>query len=90
MKIYKNIILMYRSTPHSTTLRAPTKLIFRNTRDKLPSIEQKREWEGELYDRDTEMKAKGREYIDHRRAITASINRLRNEILYRVKRFFFV
>lgn len=68
-------LLMYRSTPHTTTLKTPAELMFnRNIRDKMPSIEQKKEVDGELYDRDTEMKAKGKQYIDHkRRAKTSDI-----------------
>lgn len=61
-------LLMYRSTPHSTTLRTPAELMFnRNIRDKLPSFEQRREVDGELNDRNTEMKAKGKEYADRKR-----------------------
>lgn len=62
-------LLMYRSTPHSTTLKTPAEMLFgRNIRDKLPSIEQTKGVEdGETYDRDTMMKAKGKEYADKKR-----------------------
>lgn len=69
----QDYLLMYRSTPHSTTLKTPAELMFnRNIRDKLPSFDEKREVEGELYDRDTEMKAKGKEYIDCKRRAKVS------------------
>lgn len=63
-------LLMYRSTPHSTTLKTPAEMMFgRNIRDKLPAFEQTkgRERDGEVYDRDTVMKAKGKEYTDRKR-----------------------
>lgn len=62
-------LLMYRSTPHSTTLKAPAEMMFgRNIRDKIPSVEQTKGVEdSETYDRDTLMKAKGKEYADRKR-----------------------
>lgn len=46
-------LLMYRSTPHSTTLKSPAELMFnRNIRDKLPCIHQQIERDEELHDRD--------------------------------------
>lgn len=67
----EQFLLMYRSTAHSTTLKSPAEMMFgRNIRDKLPSIEQKKGVEGhdsETYDRDTLMKAKGKEYADRKR-----------------------
>lgn len=62
-------LLMYRSTPHSTTLKTPAEMMFgRNIRDKLPSIVQPKEVDdSETYDRDTLMKEKGKEYADRKR-----------------------
>lgn len=62
--LYK-YLLMYRSTPHSTTLESPAKLMFgRNIRDKLPSIEQPLDADEAVKDRDLERKQKGKEYGD--------------------------
>lgn len=72
----EQFLLMYRSTAHSTTLKSPAEMMFgRNIRDKLPSIEQKKGVEGddsETYDRDTLMKAKGKEYADRKRQAKSS------------------
>ncbi|XP_073814237.1 uncharacterized protein [Musca autumnalis] len=52
-------LLMYRSTPHSTTLKSPAELMFnRKIRDKLPTITQPLEIDEELHDRDKEQKEK--------------------------------
>lgn len=60
-------LLMYRSTPHSTTLKTPAELMFnRNIRDKLPALEQRIELDGEVRDRDAEMKLKGKVYADRK------------------------
>lgn len=59
---------MYRSTPHATTLRTPSELMFgRTIRDKLPSIYQPIEQDEELRDRDKQSKEKGKMYTDERR-----------------------
>lgn len=75
----QDYLLMYRSTPHSTTLRSPAELMFnRNIRDKLPSIRDTlvaklpsiRDTfvaDEELRDRDKEMKSIGKNYADERR-----------------------
>lgn len=62
-------LLMYRSTPHSTTLKTPAELMFnRNIRDKLPEVDRPLElWDEEMRDRDKEMKEKGRIYDDQKR-----------------------
>lgn len=61
-------LLMYRSTPHSTTLRTPAELMFNwNIRDKLPSIHQPVEIDRELADRDKQKKHEGKEYGDAKR-----------------------
>lgn len=64
----QKFLLMYRSTAHSVTLKPPAELMFnRNIRDKLPVIERSIDVDGELRDRDAEMKGKGKEYADRRR-----------------------
>ncbi|XP_055309417.1 uncharacterized protein K02A2.6-like [Sitodiplosis mosellana] len=67
-------LLMYRSTPHSTTLKTPAELMFnRNIRDKLPSMDQHIEREdSEVRDRDADMKRKGKEYADRKRNAKAN------------------
>lgn len=61
-------LLMYRSTPHTVTLRSPSELMFgRNIRDKLPSVHQPVETDYELADRDKQKKHEGKEYGDAKR-----------------------
>lgn len=62
-------LLMYRSTPHSTTSKTPAELMFNwNIRDKLPSIQQHSiDIDQALHDRDKEKKEKGKVYGDNRR-----------------------
>lgn len=63
-------LLMYRSSPHSTTLRAPAELMFnRNIRDKLPTLVWKpnESMDDETRDRDALMKQKGKDYADRKR-----------------------
>lgn len=61
-------LIMYRSTPHSTTLKTPSELMYGwNIRDKLPSIYQPKEMDEELHDRDKEVKQKGKSYADMKR-----------------------
>ncbi|XP_055314005.1 uncharacterized protein K02A2.6-like [Sitodiplosis mosellana] len=69
-------LLMYRSTPHSTTLKTPAELMFnRNIRDKLPSIDQHIEREdSEVRDRDADMKRKEKEYADRKRNAKTNVN----------------
>ena len=62
-------LLMYRTTPHSTTGESPSMILFnKNIRDKIPCINSSviRDDE-EMRDRDGTMKEKGREYSDIRR-----------------------
>lgn len=63
-------LLMYRSSPHSTTLKTPAELMFnRNIRDKLPSFDQRLNGniDSEVRDRDALMKQSGKEYADRTR-----------------------
>ncbi|CAH2208117.1 jg25083 [Pararge aegeria aegeria] len=66
---------MYNSTPHSVTGKSPAELFYRRQfRDKFPSIVDVEfaEVDSETRDKDTEMKAKGKEYADRRRHATES------------------
>lgn len=61
-------LLMYRSTPHSTTQKTPAQMLFgRNIRDKIPVIHQPMEIDEETADIDKEKKEKGKQYADARR-----------------------
>ena len=63
-----NYLVLYRSTPHSTTGVSPAKMLFgREIRTKLPELSEFRGIEGEARDRDCEMKEKGKVYADKRR-----------------------
>lgn len=73
MDALNKYLLMYRSTPHSTTGKPPAELLFDwNIRDKLPSIRQPLEIGNDKYeevqeDQDKMRKEKGKEYIDRKR-----------------------
>lgn len=61
-------LIMYRSTPHSTTMKTPAELMFgRNIRDKLPSIYQPMETDEGAADRDKQKKEEGKQYSDSQR-----------------------
>lgn len=70
-------LLMYRSTPHSTTLKTPSELLFGfNIRDKLPNMEQPFQQDEEAADRDKEKKEKSKEYTDKKRnAVESNIEK---------------
>lgn len=63
-------MIMYNSTPHTTTGKTPAELFFRRQfRDKIPGaadIEHKIE-DSEVRDRDKEKKDKGKEYVNMKR-----------------------
>lgn len=66
----QSYLLMYRSSPHCTTLKSPAELMFnRNIRDKLPMFEAStgEHADSEVRDRDALMKQKGKEYADRKR-----------------------
>lgn len=65
----EDYLLMYRSTPHATTMVSPAEMMFnRNIRDKLPSIRETRfDGNESIHDRDKEMKEKGKQYADMKR-----------------------
>lgn len=61
-------LLMYRSSPHSTTRKTPAEMLFgHNIRDRIPGIQQPMEVDEETVDRDKEEKEKGKVYADKRR-----------------------
>lgn len=67
-KELQDFLLMYRSTPHSTTQRTPSELMFgRTIVDKLPHINEPIVVDEELRDRDKIEKEKGKQYADKRR-----------------------
>ncbi|XP_055307067.1 uncharacterized protein K02A2.6-like [Sitodiplosis mosellana] len=65
----QDFLLMYRSTPHSTTGKTPSEMLFnRNIRDKLPSMNQGMDFgDEETRDRDSVNKAKTKVYADLKR-----------------------
>lgn len=67
-KELQDFLLMYRSTPHSTTHRTPSELMFgRTIIDKLPHMNESIIVDEELRDRDKIEKEKGKQYADKRR-----------------------
>lgn len=71
-------LIMYNSTPHTTTGKSPSELFFRRlNRDKIPSFDklEKTELDAEVRDRDKILKEKGKEYGDmKRRAMETNIS----------------
>lgn len=62
-------LLMYRSSPHTTTGKTPSEMLFGyNIRDRVPSIRQPKEVDEETADRDKEKKEMGKVYADVRRS----------------------
>lgn len=61
-------LLVYHSTNHSTTGKAPSELMFgRRIRNKLPSVPFSRQDDEEVRDKDKLQKEKGKEYSDAKR-----------------------
>lgn len=66
-------LLMYRSSPHSTTKKTPSEMLFGyNIRDRLSSIYQPKDDDEETADRDKIAKEKGKLYADERRSAKPS------------------
>lgn len=66
-------LLMYRSTPHSTTGVSPAEMLFRRKiRTKIPDIVNYENLDDIVRDRDSEMKGKGKIYADQRRNVRQS------------------
>ena len=76
IELYKSL-LAYRTTPQETTGVSPSKLMIgREIRTKLPElIEEKKEKDITVRDRDAEKKQSGKDYADHKR------NAKENEIM---------
>lgn len=69
-------MMMYRSTPHSTTLKTPTELMFgRTINDKLPQISDNLPFvfDEETRDRDKTKKQQEKEYADEKRRAKENI-----------------
>lgn len=78
----QDYLLMYRATPHSTTLKSPTEMLLGYTiRDKIPNIEQPFERDEEAADRDKKKKEIEREYADNRRNAAKSDIAIGDEVL---------
>lgn len=63
-------MMMYNSTPHTSTGKTPSELFFgRQFRDKLPNLGdiENNELDGEVRDKDKLMKEKGKDYGDRKR-----------------------
>lgn len=71
-----NYLMMYNSTPHSTTGKTPSELFFRRQfRDKIPSsLDTENTLDEETKDRDQIQKEKGKIYADARRHATDKAN----------------
>lgn len=64
----QNYLMMYRSTPQSTTGVSPAEMLFkRKMRTKLPEMTEFGEVDMEVRDRDSERKGRGKIYADNRR-----------------------
>lgn len=69
-KELQDFLLMYRATPHSTTMKTPSEMMFgRTINDKLPQINDKLAMvlDEETRDRDKISKQKGKQYADGKR-----------------------
>ena len=66
----RNFLMMYRSTPHSTTGISPAELLYgRKMRTKLPEIAETNVDDTEIRDRDSDNKEKGKMYSDLHRHV---------------------
>ena len=81
--VMDNFLMMYRSTPHTTTGVSPAELLFgRRIRTKLPHL-QEFSVEDEVRDRDSERKSKGQMYADCKRNACESEIREGDKVLLR-------
>ena len=72
LELVRKYLVAYRSTPHSTTGVSPAELLFgRKVRTKLPELREE-STESEMRDRDSEMKAKAKQYADKKRNVQES------------------
>lgn len=68
-----SFLIMYRTTPHSTTGVSPAELLFRRKlRTRIPGIEEFSVDDQEVRDRDSEAKEKGKLYADEKRCARES------------------
>lgn len=76
-------LMMYRSTPHTTTGMSPAELLFgRSYRTKLPQLGESSS-ESEVKDRDAEKKEKGKIYADNKRNAVESTTQAGDRVLLR-------
>ena len=79
--------LAYRSTPHNTTGMSPAELLFgRKIRTKIPDIENLRNENIEVRDRDSEKKGEGKLYADMKRNAVQSNLKVGDKVLVRQDR----
>lgn len=75
---------MYRSTSHSVTGVTPAKLLFgRKLKTKLPEIEQKRNLDEEVREKDTWEKLKDKDYYDRKNRVKESNLDVGDKVLVR-------
>ncbi|XP_055622464.1 uncharacterized protein K02A2.6-like [Toxorhynchites rutilus septentrionalis] len=75
-------LLMYRSSPHSTTKRTPSEMLLGyNIRDRLPSIYQPKDVDEEIIDRDKDLKMRGKLYADKRRNAKPNVISVGDDVL---------
>ena len=79
----ERFLMMYRSTPHSTTGVSQAELLYgRNCRTKLPQLGESSS-ESEVKDRDAERKEKGKIYADRKRNAVQSNIQAGDKVLLR-------
>jgi hypothetical protein len=79
------VVLVIRSTPHSTTGVSPAELLFgRKLRTKLPDINLDYLDDIEIRDRDSERKEKGKLYSDKRRNAKTNDLKSGDQVLVKV------
>jgi len=82
-----SFLIMYRTTPHSTTGVSPAELLFRRKlRTRTPGIEEFPVEDQEVRDRDNEAKEKGKLYADEKRCARESDVKEGDTVLLRQER----
>ena len=82
-----SFLIMYRTTPHSTTGVSPAELLFRRKlRTRIPGIEEFPVDDQEVRDRDSEAKEKGKLYADEKRCARESDVKEGDKVLLRQDR----
>ena len=82
-----SFLVMYRTTPHSTTGVSPAELLFRRKlRTRIPGTEEFPVEDQEVRDRDNEAKEKGKLYADEKRCARESDVKEGDTVLLRQER----